>query len=103
MSWIRIEIKGRVHLFKPKEARDLLGRLALMTGTRLAEHEREPLAETTTALKSCVDALESVWAAIGDALCSGKGIVPEYANAVAKQARDASEAGRAALARKIAS
>lgn len=49
------------------------------------------------ALAQCVEALDSVWAAIGDTLCSGKGIEKTYGNTVAKECRQASDAARAAL------
>jgi len=51
------------------------------------------------ALSECAEALDSIWAAIGDALCSGKGIEKAYANKVASQARIASDKARKALGR----
>lgn len=50
------------------------------------------------ALSECREALESVWAAIGDALLSGKGINAAYANNVANECRKASNKAEAALA-----
>lgn len=54
--------------------------------------------ELRDALNDCKEALDSIWAAIGDALCSGKGITEEYGNAVATECREAKEKASAALA-----
>jgi hypothetical protein len=51
------------------------------------------------ALEACRDALDSIWAAVGDALLSGKGITQEYANSVGRESRNASNAATAALSR----
>lgn len=39
-----------------------------------------PTNELRAALDDCAEALDIVWAGIGDALCSGKGIEKAYAN-----------------------
>lgn len=53
---------------------------------------------TETALEQAANALDSVWAAIGDALCSGKGIEKEYANAVSREVCEA----KASIERELA-
>lgn len=55
------------------------------------------------ALCDSVEALESIWAAIGDALMSGKGIVKPYSQRVASKAYHASEKARDIIGWKQAS
>jgi len=49
------------------------------------------------ALEECKEALDSAWAAIGDALCSGRGIEQSYANSVGRKCRIASDKAAEAL------
>ena len=48
------------------------------------------------ALEECKEALDSAWAAIGDALC-GRGIEQSYANSVGRKCRIASDKAAEAL------
>ena len=54
--------------------------------------------ELREALKKAKEALDSIWAAAGDALLSGKGIELAYGQAVARECRAATDAIEAALA-----
>jgi hypothetical protein len=54
--------------------------------------------EVRKALEDAREALGSVWAAIGDALCSGKSIEKAYANSVAAECRNARDRINKALA-----
>ena len=52
------------------------------------------LTEVRHMLFDSAEALESIWAAIGDALLSGKGIVKEYSQDVAAEAKNAADKAR---------
>lgn len=52
-------------------------------------------AELIDALRQSAEALETLWAAIGDALCSGKGISKVYAQNVASDVKAAADRARA--------
>ena len=79
----------------PREANQ---RLLVDAPRLLAENIalRESHAKLVEALHESADALDQIWAAIGDALLSGKGIEKAYANAVGRQAQDARDKCRAA-------
>ena len=74
----------------------------------IAETIRQTIAEETraivrhgdalrVALREAHDALNSLWAAIGDALMSGNGIEKAYAQEIACEVRTATERAQAAL------
>ncbi len=55
---------------------------------------RDRLDRVLNALFDSAEAIESIWAAIGDALLSGDGIVKEYAQSVSVQAKEAADKAR---------
>lgn len=57
----------------------------------------EQQAELRAAAQEAIEALDSLWAAIGDALCSGTGIEKAYAQKVAGEVENAKQRLRAAL------
>lgn len=69
----------------------------IVNGGLVAELNRtqDELKRLQEALFDLAEALESVWAAIGDALCSGNGIAKEYSQSIATKAKNAAEKARA--------
>lgn len=63
-----------------------------------ADELRNDCRELREALRNAADVLDHVWAAIGDALCSGKGLEKPYAQNIAALTQDAQRIASAALA-----
>jgi hypothetical protein len=57
--------------------------------TSILANREAAAGEMREALIEAANALDSLWAAIGDALCSGKGIEKKYANGVAREVGEA--------------
>ena len=76
------------------EFNELEDKIEALEGRAAGQTSGDALRE---ALSGCVESLDSIWAAIGDALCSGKGIEKGYSNQVASEVRKASDMARAAL------